>query len=275
MILVLGSFAGVFSNFLKLLNWSFHCKEDDKILFYYTNKSNNDDWRVLPFQNYEQDLQRIFFYKYFEYPEGCSSETFLNVNQFEMGYPPSSVLSPRLTIYTDDNLPQIRQVYHEQIKKKLIFTPLMDQYVGPYVSLIKELQQKGKRILAVFIRCTQHFESYDVEKVFEETQSVVNHYDYILPITQVGPFFEKAKALFGDKCISIPRHYLSTNMDWTRPMSDEEFEEEFCSAIRDVYLASQCDFVLGGASNMFLSALFWNPQIPFKIFDELVNKNLG
>lgn len=287
MILVLGNFAGVFSNIIKLLSWSIQAKDSDIILFYYANKSNNDDWRIMPFQNYEQDLHRIFFYKYFQIPQECSLQTFLQAHKFEMGYPaipfeelPSFLqpykngfISCSAKLFSDPNLPKIREFYHILMKKRLQFTPFMEDYMKEDLTIIKELQQQGKRILAVFIRCTLHFVSYDVDKVFEEIKSVAKDYDYILPITQIGPFFNYAKTLFGDKCISFPRHYLAQNMDWTRPMSDVEFEDEFRSAIRDVYLASQCDFVLGGSSNMFLGALFWNPIVPYKIFDELVNKN--
>ena len=103
MILVLGNFAGVFSNILKLLSWSIQAKDSDTILFYYTNKSNNDDWRIMPFQNYEQDLQKIFFYKYFQIPQECSLQTFLQANKFEMGYPaiPSDQLPPYLQQYNN------------------------------------------------------------------------------------------------------------------------------------------------------------------------------
>ena len=55
-------------------------------------------------------------------------------------------------------------------------------------------------------------------------------------------------------------------------MSDEEFEEEFKIAILDVYVASQCDIVLGGASNMFAGSLFFNPKVPFFFLEELKGK---
>lgn len=287
MILILGNFAGVFSNLMKLLSWSIKLNDQDKILFYYTNKAEHDNPRRLPFNDYEEDLSRIFFYKYFEYPSGCILDTFRQGTQFEMGYPeiPKESLPSFLQGYTngfvfcsfklfnDPSFSEIRHFYHKHMEKQLQFTFLMNTYIHKDLSIIRNLQEQGKRILAVFIRCTAHFVSYDVDKVFEEIKEVADQYDYILPITQIAPFFQKALSIFGDKCLVFPRKYLEGNVDWCRPMSDEEFEEEFCSAVRDVYLASQCDFILGGSSNMLLGALFWNPHVPFKIFKELSQKN--
>ncbi len=289
MILVLGNFAGVFSNLLKLICWSIKLKEEDTILFYYTNKSDNNNPRVLPFHDYTNDMSRIFFYKYFEYPTGCSLESFHQANQFEMGFPeiskeslPSFVhpysngfIVCSAALYKDPNLPQIRQLYHEHMKKRLQFTPLMQEFIHDDLYFIKTLQAQGKRVLAVFIRWTNHYGSYDVDTLFQEIQEISKSYDYVLPITQIYPFFQRIVALLGDKCIQFPRKYLPDNLDWCRPMSDEEMEEEFRCAIRDVYLASQCDCVLGGSSNLFLGALLWNPAVSFKVFDELSNKNGG
>lgn len=289
MILVLGNFAGVFSNLIKLLCWSIKCKEEDQILFYYTNKPDNNDWRILPFQEYQHDLNKIFFYKYFEYPEGCSVETFMKVNQFEMGFPEieSSALPSFLQSYKnafipcsaklfqDPQFPDIREYYSAHISKRLRFTPLMKNYMDEDLSVIRDYQAHGKRILAVFIRWTNHFGSYSIDSLFEEIQTTAKDYDYVLPITQIGPFFLKAQSLFGEKCLTFNRRYLADNVDWCRAMSDEEYEEEFRSAIKDVYLASQCDFVLGGSSNLFLGALLWNPTVPYKVFDELQHKNGG
>lgn len=289
MILVLGNFAGVFSNLLKLLNWSIKCKENDKILFYYTNKPDNNNYHVLPFQNYIEERNRIFFYKYFEYPSGCSSDSFLKADKFEMGFPeiPTEELPLFLQPYTNgfiacsadlfrnQQLPMIREFYHSHIQKRLVFTPLMKEFLDRDLCILRGLQQEGKRIAAVFIRWTKHFGSYDIECLFEEIDKVAKDYDYVLPITQIGPFFEKAQKHLGEKCINFPRQYLPDNIDWCRPMTDQEYEDEFRSAIRDVYLASQCDMVVGGSSNLFLGALFWNPSVAFKVFDELAHKNGG
>jgi hypothetical protein len=289
MILVLGNFAGVFSNLMKLIGWSLTVNEEDSILFYYTNKGENDSPRVLPFQDYAKDINRIFFYRYFEFPANCSLDSFLQTNRMEMGFPeieknalpeclqayPNGFISCSANVYKDPLFPQIRNVYHEHLTKRLPFTPLMTSFLQNYLDVIRAFQASGKRILAVFLRWTPHFGSFDSDNVFQELKQIAPNYDYILPITQLYSFYEETLKLFGEKCISFPRAYLKDNVDWCRPMSDDEYEDEFRCAIRDVYLASQCDFLLGGPSNLFLGALIWNPSVPFKVFDELSSKNGG
>jgi hypothetical protein len=288
MIVVLGNFAGVFSNVCKFLTWSLVLKESDTILFYYTNKgAQNDSIRALPFQNYEDDTKRIFFYKYFEYPPNCSLETFFKRDTFEMGYPiiPKESLPLYLqhyengfifcspSVYTDPSFPFIRNLYNSHIEKRLHFTPSMKAFLQPELNTLQSIQSQGKKILAVFLRSTCHFTSYNINAVFQEIEEVLENYDYILTITQVRPFLDRILQQFGDKCIRLPRNYLSDDVDWTtQNFTDKEFEEEFRNAIADVYLASQCDFIMGGASNMFMGALFFNPNVPYKVFKELKEK---
>lgn len=276
MILVLGNFAGVFSNICKILNWSFHLDDNDTILFYYTNKrEHNDNGRVLPFQTYEKDLSRIFFYKYFEYPPSASLNTFLQANQFEMMFPPASALSLTVKSYFDPSFPMIRQAHFEHIQKRLQFTPLMKALVEKEVAVLRQYQAAGKRIAAVYLRSTGHFvHSFNIDALFQEIHTVVKEYDYILPITQIQSFFDRSKQEFQEKVISFPRNYMQQDVDWKKNVSDEEFEEEFKMAIVDVYVASQCDFILGGPSNMFAGSLFFNPTVPFHVFQELNGKEL-
>jgi hypothetical protein len=289
MILVLGNFAGVFSNVCKLLQWSLCSKEKDTLLFYYTNKfQHNDSFRVLPFRDYEADRYRICFYNVFEFPQGCSLDTFLEPHTFEMGYPQIEkenlppclqsyesgfvFCSPR--VYKDPQFPLIRKLYHEHMERRLPFTTTMKNYLVPELFLLQKIQKEGKRILAVFLRSTCHFEGYSVDNVFDELKTTMKDYDYVLPITQIRPFFERVRNEFQDKCICLPRTYLPGDTDWTvQVLPDEEFAHEFRNVIADVYLASQCDFILGGSSNMMLGALFMNPTVPFKLFQELEHRN--
>ena len=288
MIVVLGNFAGVFSNLCKFLTWSLVLKDTDSLLFYYTNKgAQNDSIRALPFQNYEDDTKRIFFYKYFEYPPNCSLETFFQRDTFEMGYPiiPKESLPLYLqhyqngfilcspSVYADPSFPFIRKLYHSHIEKRLHFTPSMKAFLQPELNTLQSIQSQGKKILAVFLRSTSHYVNYNVDSLFQEIEDVIVNYDYILPITQIYPFFERTLQQFGDKCIRLPRNYLSADIDWIhQTLSDKEFEEEVQTAIADVYLASQCDLVMGGASNMFMGALLFNPNVPYKVFKELKEK---
>jgi hypothetical protein len=56
-------------------------------------------------------------------------------------------------------------------------------------------------------------------------------------------------------------------------LSDSELEEEVLLSLVDVYLASHCDTVAGGLSNLFISTLLLNPHNNFKIFKCLEGKD--
>lgn len=292
MILVLGNFAGVFSNLCKFLVWSIVLKKEDTLLFYYTNKGyNNDNHRILPYTSYEKDRNRIIFYKYFKMPEGHTLDSFLSMDDFEMNYPvvkeevlPHCIRSYKngflfslADAYKDSKFPDIRKLFHEHLQFRLPFTDSMKEFFQRDLQRIGTLKAEGKKILAVFLRSTCHFRHYNTSKVFHEIEEVMKDYDYILPITQIGPFFQKTYDLFGEKCILLKeRVYLSEDKDWIeKTHTDEEFEVEVRNVIADVYLASQCSFLMGGSSNMFMGALFFNPDIPFKLFHELEEKNGG
>jgi hypothetical protein len=291
MILVLGNFAGVFSNLCKFLNWSLLLQEEDTILFYYTNKfKDNQDPTVTPFENYENDISRVFFYRYFEYPKGCNQLSFLQKDRFELKYPeiPSNSLPtylhayPNAFIYTDPkiyfdpNFPLIRQLYFSHLSKRLVFTPYMKSFFEDELSMIQMLQSEGKKVLAVMIRWTNHYrEGCNIESVFDEIHEIQKDYDVILPLTQVKPFYNRLIETYGRKCIFLSRNRLDEDQDWWYNTTDEPFEDEFRMAIADVYLASQCDFIISGASNMLLGALFFHPTVPFKIYKELSTKKTG
>jgi hypothetical protein len=292
MILVLGNFAGVFSNINKLLNWSIILKDEDKILFYYANKFGcNQDPIAPPFRNYIEDISRIFFYKYFQYPEDCNESSFLQANRFEMGYPTiaqeelpqflhdykDSFIYTNPKVYFDSNFPEIRTFYASHLAKRLHFTPYMRTFFEKELSFIQSLQSEGKKVLAIMLRTTIHYTEggYRKEEIFDEINEIQKNYDYILPITQIQAFYDVITEFFKEKCIPLERERMPGDMDWNSNTSDEGFENEFRMCIADVYLASQCDFILSGASNMFMGALFFNPTIPFKIFKELETKVTG
>lgn len=290
MIYILGNFAGVFSNVCKFLLWSILLKEEDTLLFYYTNKGlQNDNHRVLPYHEYEKELGRIFFYKYFEFPKGHAIDSFLSLSSFEMNYPsiqssnlptclqpyPNGFVFCSPNVYKDPHFSEIRKLFHEHIQRRLQFTESFRNVIEEEAEPIRRLQAQGKKILAVFLRSTSHFQHYNTTAVFEEIQEVMKDYDYILPITQIGPFLKQTYDMFGERCIVFKdRIYFSEDKDWIQRLyTDEEFEVEFKNAILDVYLASQCDFIMGGSSNMFLGALFFNPTVPYKMFQELKGKD--
>lgn len=292
MIHLLGNFAGVFSNIIKMLTWAIAYNDTAIILFYYRNKgSHNDNPQIVPFVGNPHDsLDKNIFYKFFQYSDCSSSNSFLYIDQFTMGFPggmiegqvPTCMVNwPGLGIYSnpafyrDPNLPEIRALYHKYCQKYLRFTPWFREEIEKENSMLQFHRSQGKRILAVFIRSTIHYQGFNVMNIINEIQKELIHYDYVLPFTQVEPFFELCKQAFQEKCICLSRQRLSSDRDWEKNVSDGQFEKEVQMSITDVYLASQCDHVMSGASNMFLGCLFFNPTIPFTLYDELKDSMTG
>jgi hypothetical protein len=291
MILVLGNFAGVFSNLCKLLNWSLLLDKSDTILFYYANKfKDNQDPTVPPFENYEADLSRIFFYKYFDYPNGCNHTSFLQKTRFELTYPkiekealptclqayPNAYIYTNPKVYFDPNFPEIRKLYAKHLSERLQFTPYMKSFFEDELAMIQMIQAEGKTVLAVMIRSTVHYpEGCNIQSILNEIDELQVNYDFILPLTQVKPFYNTLLEKYGRKCICLSRNRVDQDQDWWFNTTDDPFEDEFRMAIADVYLASQCDCIVSGASNMLLGALFFHATVPFKIYKELETKITG
>ena len=69
---------------------------------------------------------------------------------------------------------------------------------------------------------------------------------------------------------------LSEMEDWkSTNITADDFEKEVTTAIIDMYLGSQCDMVMGGASNLVFSALILNPDNKCKEFKYLEGKDSG
>ena len=209
---------------------------------------------------------------------------------FEMNYPTipkenlPDILQPYTNafiyanpkVYFDPNFPKIRQLYANHLSARLQFTPFMKSFFEDELSMIQMLQSEGKKILAIMIRSTIHYpQGCNIQSVFDEIHEIQKEYDYILPLTQVKPFYNTLLENYGRKCIYLSRNRVDHDQDWWHNTTDEPFEDEFRMAIADVYLASQCDFIVSGASNMLLGALFFNPTVPFKIYKELETKTTG
>jgi hypothetical protein len=206
-----------------------------------------------------------------KYPE-INSETLPGILQ---SYPNAYIFTnPK--VYFDPNFPSIRHLYSEHLWKRLQFTPYMKSFFEDELSMIQMIQSEGKKVLAVMIRSTILYpEGYNIESVSEEIHELQKEYDFLLPLTQVKPFYNRLIETYGRKCIFLSRNRVDEDQDWWFNTTDDPFEDEFRMAIADVYLASQCDFIISGASNMFLGALFFHPTVPFKIYKELETNITG
>lgn len=73
-----------------------------------------------------------------------------------------------------------------------------------------------------------------------------------------------------DRLIYFHRNYRSMTTDWCEGLDENfSFFKECLDSLTDIYIASQCDFLLGGASNMLLGALCMNLNLNFKLPEAL------
>ena len=307
--ILLGNFAGAFSNVLKFLTWCLVKKDEDALFFFYANKADNDHPKLIPFQwkhedvrqNIFEDRHRNIFYKLFEPPAGYTPDDIVNCDTFEMHFPfniekgnyekyqlkaPPDVFVPYIEhsiftekLYNDANFDYFRTTYNTLWKQYLIPTPYLQDCIQKDLVAIQAVKAQGKRIVAAFIRSPVHFysdtndKSYQFRDILQEVEALLQEYDYVLPITQVKPYYEYLEQAFPGKIIPLSRPRHGEMVDWVAlKYTEDEFLNEVRTAIVDVYLASQCDMIIGGLSNLFTSTLFLNPTVPFKVFECLKGK---
>jgi hypothetical protein len=303
--LLLGNYGGTFCNTQKYLLWCLVKKEEDTILFFYANKSDNNHPNMRPFDPNKfythEEQNRNIFYKFFEYPQGMNKTDILKLDVFEMNYPcfldkstydkyglkqfPESfslhennfIFTTKL--FSDPNIQLYRNLFNSLWKEYLIPTPYLQDRIDSTLKCVTDLQKQGKRILATFIRTPWHFthtekKGYEFDDLLDEIIEEMKDYDYLLPITQVGPYYNILQETFPTNMIKLDRIRLPEMADWAHQnLNDLQFEDEVKTAIIDVYLASHCDTVAGGLSNLFISTLLLNPEIKFKIFKCLEGKD--
>lgn len=179
--------------------------------------------------------------------------------------------------YTDiENLTLTRNALNRQWNK-FKFTEQFNKLVRQEEKLIK-----NKKVVCLMLRHSEHYigatKGYKMggpnvlSSAIQSIKNIIDNYDAVLLNTLIQPFVDEFKKEFGDKCIFTDRERFSIDIDWKGgrydhpTMSYEEYKIEYQNAFLDVILASKTNLVIGASSNMFLSSLCMNPQIPFDIF---------
>lgn len=298
--IILTNCCGFFSNFFKVLNWELVNHKNTTIVPYFITRSvkeltcipySNIDrhiypereniWELMfcPIREYKKiqlnDQKNIFTWDYPKYNNW--GQTFpYPLNQFKWGY-----IFCNYSIYVHPLLPKIREVYHN-CYKKFKWT----QYLNTHIENNLKIIPNPKKTVAVFIRCQGHYNNlnldkdYQINKIIEELKVVMENYDNLFLVTIIKPYIDKIKNIFGDKvCFLSDKNISETeNHDWGGVHRDAkkslfipdkkiDYKKECVQCFTDVYLASTCDYILGGSSNMFLGALIINPTVKFKILD--------
>lgn len=107
------------------------------------------------------------------------------------------------------------------------------------------------------------------EKILKEIEIefYTNDYEKIFICCDVQPFIDLLIAKFGKKkLIYIDYERVKTyDDDWVT--KNIPLEKEYKLVLFDTLLLSECNFLMGGSSNIFLSSLFINKNVNFKLFD--------
>lgn len=292
---IAGNCAGVFSGFLLQLAWmeTVEKSNGDINLFLHTrNKTNypgssysNYRWmQSSEVNNFDEVLKENVLFDFFEPNEYMVKEYPKEFTYFE-AYPAD--IKDQLKNYPEDtlkydgrgskkeqyldieNLNRTRLALNRQWNKFKL-SDHFDQKVKEEEKLIE-----NKKVMCLMLRHSGHYQGVSsiIEPAIKSVRSKIDEYDGILLTTMIQPFVDEFKKVFGDKCICAERPRLSDDIDWKggRPsqqeaMSDEEYVIEYQNAFLDVILSSKSDFIVGGSSNMFLSALSMNPRLSYDLF---------
>jgi hypothetical protein len=171
-------------------------------------------------------------------------------------------------------------LYHE-CYNKFKWTPYLKNHIENNIKLIPN----PKKTVAVFLRCTVHYSGIKeyLKNTIDELKVIMQNYDKLFLVTMIKEVIKELTDVFGDKIILLQdKNMVDTlNHDWSgvfvdnkyTPLEIDDYAKECVQCFTDVYLASTCDYILGGSSNMFLGALIINPTVKFKILDVFNNVN--
>ena len=295
--LILINVSGFFSNFFKVLNWELVNNNNNVIVPYFINRSmkyitvdyaNYIDTKI--YEDTDNIWEKMFcpIYEYnnndlldknnrfsWDYPKGNQNIFPYPLNNFKNGY-----IFCEYTIYNHPLLPQIRQLYYE-CYNKFKWTPYLKNHIENNLKIIPH----PKKTVAVFLRYTGHYigvKEY-LKNTIEELKVIMQNYEKLFLVTMIKTVVKEFTDVFGDKIIFLQdKNMVETlNHDWGgvfvnntyTSLEINDYMKECVQSFTDVYLASTCDYILGGSSNMLLGALIINPTVKFKILDVFSNVN--
>lgn len=257
---------GFFSNFFKVLNSMIVAdKTEHQINVIMTEKTNYNIWDKMFIQSKVIDSLHIheFFNRYPNNNENGLNKFPYPLNLFN-GY-----IFMNCNIYTNEHLQKIREIYHHYFTQ-LIWSDTLKNYVN------QRMISNPSKTIAVTIRIPRHYgqstKNEYIYSIIDELKELSKDYENILLLTQIKKYKELIINEFGKKVIWLECNLVDEDADWV-DTPNLDYEKEFFNSFTDVYIASQCDFIIGGSSNMMLGALIFNPNIKFKLFECLKDFN--
>jgi hypothetical protein len=186
-------------------------------------------------------------------------------------------------VFCDEQFSYLRNEYN----KSWSYITVKDnikQYVENFTQKFK-----GFKVLGVAVRCPTHYFVNNIdsniflhnkidpnlfyEKVISEIEIEFNNnnYDKIFVCCDVEPFINLLISKFGKDNILYTEYdrVKDLNQDWF--CKNTPIQEEYKMVIIDSLILSNCNYLLGSSSNIFLITLFINKTVNFKLFEILNN----
>ena len=279
--IIIINFAGFFSNYLKALSWRICSNNEEKVVPYYLDRGLK--FITVPSHTYldkniyndKENIWEVMFEPFNTYTKAELNDT---NNTHVMNYPNNwphplnqMYMFGNYKLYYSEHFNKIRYMYNDVIKEMKL-TPFLRDYVEKAKTVLKN----PENTIAVFIRGPAHFfrNNYTyIDHIISELDILIkeNNYEHIFLVTMIDIFYAKVVEKFKEKVIVVEdKRYTSVDKDWGDKDWDHgsnSYLQESLDSYTEVYIASQCKFVIGGASNMLLGCLFMNPNINFKLFD--------
>lgn len=297
--LIVTNQSGLFSTLLGFFFWIYVTESNDtniNLKFHTKNKSGPNERKyykgeIVKSEFYPKDLLggSNIFLNIFKENQYLNNESFPEDFSFTHLYPSdieelSKYISKPLLKYRgrgfykeqyleEENLKVIRDSFNIGWSKFSLTDDLSDMFN-------QEKKMLTDNTLCVMIRTSLHYDGYGhnpqkiISSVISDVKNKMENYDSILLTTQVEPFVEEFKKVFGNRCIITDRpKRLPTDMDWigvSESMSDDDYIEEIKYCLLDVLLSSECKHIIGSSSNMFLGALSINPNAEYSLVSDLM-----
>jgi len=272
MILLNRDSAGVFSNFLRVLDWYWYS--------YYTETPVCVEW---------MDGDRNIFEDFFkvkqkvEPQDAFSTTAYVERSGIELN-PKIELRRQKIPYYSkyEGYFYTTSQIYHEPeldiLRKEM--NMIFNHYLEFSNSFLANSFINNDRILGVHLRSPQHYtinidlnDFYRQNAVYTLQYMEENKYDYVYVASDMNPFFDELKKLLpADRILSINYNRLNgLNDDWW--VKNNSLSEEVKNVLIDVVNMTKCSELIGGSGNVFLTTLFLNPDIKFHLYPLLNDKN--
>jgi hypothetical protein len=291
--IIVGNAAGAFSSILKYISWmEIEEHNNCSVYFHFENKTINSGNCFInySYQKYHKNMINVnIFDQFFKYEEkNCSlhSSAFNQNDIYVECYPYMvnlNLMHSKTLRYNGqgmsidqykNDISDIRQAFNKHWSKFKLSDRLEEKYRSQkYV--------EEKKTLCVMLRCSAHYNgTFNFESIIHDIKQSMdkNYCEKLYILTQIDPFLQLIIKYFGkEKCYYPERERNTTDSDWSGGkniyMPDKKFISETEESIIDVLNASNCSHIISGASNMFLGALCFNPNIKYSIYNTLHDRN--